>query len=90
MDKLRQDYQDGMNTLKMFLDATGVKMSAAVQVSFLNVRAFVQDVEVGGAPLRLRLRGRITPHLQTLCRKSSRKSRPWRRRAGRRAARRSC
>lgn len=46
VDKLRQDYQDGINTLKMFMDATNEKMSAPVQVSFLNVRAFVQDVEV--------------------------------------------
>lgn len=46
MDKLRQDYQDGINTLKMFMDATDEKMTAPVQVSFLNVRAFVQDVEV--------------------------------------------
>lgn len=46
MDKLRQDYQDGINTLKMFMDATNEKMTAPVQVSFLNVRAFVQDVEV--------------------------------------------
>uniref|UniRef100_A0A3P9K8C7 Nesprin-1 spectrin repeats region domain-containing protein n=1 Tax=Oryzias latipes TaxID=8090 RepID=A0A3P9K8C7_ORYLA len=45
VDKLRQDYQDAMNTLKLFLDATDVKMTAPVQVSFLNVRAFVQDVE---------------------------------------------
>lgn len=46
VDKLRQDYQDGINTLKMFMDATNEKMTAPVQVSFLNVRAFVQDVEV--------------------------------------------
>lgn len=46
VDKLRQDYQDGINTLKMFMDATNEKMNAPVQVSFLNVRAFVQDVEV--------------------------------------------
>uniref|UniRef100_A0A3P9H2M7 Nesprin-1 spectrin repeats region domain-containing protein n=1 Tax=Oryzias latipes TaxID=8090 RepID=A0A3P9H2M7_ORYLA len=45
VDKLRQDYQDAVNTLKLFLDATDVKMSAPVQVSFLNMRAFVQDVE---------------------------------------------
>uniref|UniRef100_A0A3B4U182 Nesprin-1 spectrin repeats region domain-containing protein n=1 Tax=Seriola dumerili TaxID=41447 RepID=A0A3B4U182_SERDU len=45
VDKLRQDYQDGINTLKMFMDATNEKMTAPVQVSFLNVRAFVQDVE---------------------------------------------
>uniref|UniRef100_A0A3Q0QYZ0 Calponin-homology (CH) domain-containing protein n=1 Tax=Amphilophus citrinellus TaxID=61819 RepID=A0A3Q0QYZ0_AMPCI len=45
VDKLRQDYQDGINTLKMFMDATNEKMTAPIQVSFLNVRAFVQDVE---------------------------------------------
>uniref|UniRef100_A0A672YM97 Nesprin-1 spectrin repeats region domain-containing protein n=1 Tax=Sphaeramia orbicularis TaxID=375764 RepID=A0A672YM97_9TELE len=45
VDKLRQDYQDGINTLKMFMDATNEKMTTPVQVSFLNVRAFVQDVE---------------------------------------------
>uniref|UniRef100_A0A3B5AJU8 Nesprin-1 spectrin repeats region domain-containing protein n=1 Tax=Stegastes partitus TaxID=144197 RepID=A0A3B5AJU8_9TELE len=45
VDKLRQDYQDGINTLKMFMDATNEKMTAPVQVSFLNVRAFSQDVE---------------------------------------------
>uniref|UniRef100_H3C066 Calponin-homology (CH) domain-containing protein n=1 Tax=Tetraodon nigroviridis TaxID=99883 RepID=H3C066_TETNG len=45
VDKLRQDYQDGINTLKMFMDATNEKMTAPVQLSFLNVRAFVQDVE---------------------------------------------
>lgn len=46
VDKLRQDYQDGINTLKMFMDATNEKMTAPIQISFLNVRAFVQDVEV--------------------------------------------
>lgn len=46
VDRLRQDYQDGIQTLKMFMDATDEKMTAPVQISFLNVRAFVQDVEV--------------------------------------------
>uniref|UniRef100_A0A3B3ZCG1 Calponin-homology (CH) domain-containing protein n=1 Tax=Periophthalmus magnuspinnatus TaxID=409849 RepID=A0A3B3ZCG1_9GOBI len=46
VDKLRQDYHDGINTLKMFMDATDEKMTAPIQVSFLNVRAFTQDVEV--------------------------------------------
>lgn len=46
VDKLRQDYHDGINTLKLFMDATDEKMTAPVQVSFLNIRAFVQDVEV--------------------------------------------
>ncbi|XP_034001994.1 nesprin-1-like [Trematomus bernacchii] len=45
VDKLRQDYQDGINTLKIFMDNTNQKMMANVQVSFLNVRAFVQDME---------------------------------------------
>uniref|UniRef100_A0A3Q3WYN6 Nesprin-1 spectrin repeats region domain-containing protein n=1 Tax=Mola mola TaxID=94237 RepID=A0A3Q3WYN6_MOLML len=45
VDKLRQDYQDGINTLKMFMEATNEKMAAPVQLSFLNVRAFAQDVE---------------------------------------------
>uniref|UniRef100_A0AAV2JAL2 Calponin-homology (CH) domain-containing protein n=1 Tax=Knipowitschia caucasica TaxID=637954 RepID=A0AAV2JAL2_KNICA len=45
VDKLRQDYHDGINTLKIFMDGTDEKMTAPVQVSFLNVRAFVQDVE---------------------------------------------
>lgn len=53
MDKLRQDYQDGINTLKMFMDATNEKMTAPVQVSFLNVRAFVQDVEVNSPYTKL-------------------------------------
>lgn len=30
----------------MFMDATNEKMTAPVQVSFLNIRAFVHDVEV--------------------------------------------
>ena len=46
VDKLRTDYQEGISTLKLFLDVTNQKMTAAVQVSFLNVRTFVQDVEV--------------------------------------------
>lgn len=53
VDKLRQDYQDGINTLKMFMDATNEKMTAPVQVSFLNVRAFSQDVEVNSLSLML-------------------------------------
>ncbi|CAL8300487.1 unnamed protein product [Boreogadus saida] len=45
VDKLRTDYQEGIKTLKLFLDVTNQKMTAPVQVSFLNVRTFVQDVE---------------------------------------------
>lgn len=32
------------------MDATDEKMTAPVQISFLNVRAFVQDVEVNVSP----------------------------------------
>uniref|UniRef100_A0A8C7ULC6 Spectrin repeat containing, nuclear envelope 1b n=1 Tax=Oncorhynchus mykiss TaxID=8022 RepID=A0A8C7ULC6_ONCMY len=45
VDKWKQDYQDCMATLKTFMNATNDKMTAPVQVSFLNVRTFVQDVE---------------------------------------------
>lgn len=55
MDRLRQDYQDGIQTLKMFMDATNEKMTAPVQISFLNVRAFAQDVEVNISPLDSRV-----------------------------------
>lgn len=51
VDKLRQDYHDGINTLKIFMDATNDKMTAPIQVSFLNVRAFAQDVEVNSPDL---------------------------------------
>lgn len=52
---MRQDYQDGIQTLKMFMDATNEKMTAPVQISFLNVRAFAQDVEVNISPLDSRV-----------------------------------
>ncbi|KAG7263156.1 hypothetical protein CRUP_038029, partial [Coryphaenoides rupestris] len=50
VDKLKTDYQEGINTLKLFLDATNEKMSAPVQVSFLNVRTFVQDLLAKDSP----------------------------------------
>lgn len=53
VDRLRQDYQDGIQTLKMFMDATDEKMTKPVQISFLNVRAFVQDVEVNAFSLQI-------------------------------------
>lgn len=83
VDKLRQDYQDGINTLKMFMDATNEKMTAPVQVSFLNVRAFVQDVEVNILFLRLIFHLSsvqlkiIILYIPTYCRKSSTKCRLW-------------
>lgn len=37
------------------MDATNEKMTAPVQISFLNVRAFAQDVEVNIFPLDSRV-----------------------------------
>ncbi|KAJ8275253.1 hypothetical protein COCON_G00098780 [Conger conger] len=45
VDKMRKDYQDGISSLKSFVDTASEKMTAPVQVSFLNVRTFVQDIE---------------------------------------------
>lgn len=66
VDKLRQDYQDGINTLKMFMDATNEKMTAPVQVSFLNVRAFAQDVEVNGRCAHRFLQATLIFHLSSV------------------------
>uniref|UniRef100_A0A3B3Q2M2 Calponin-homology (CH) domain-containing protein n=1 Tax=Paramormyrops kingsleyae TaxID=1676925 RepID=A0A3B3Q2M2_9TELE len=46
VDKMRKDYQDGISALKAFVDAANEKINASVQVSFLNIRSFVQDIEV--------------------------------------------
>ncbi|RXM34120.1 Nesprin-1 [Acipenser ruthenus] len=45
VDKIRKEYQDGISALKAFLDTANEKMTAPVDVSFLNVRTFVQEVE---------------------------------------------
>lgn len=39
-----------MSALKELLDTAEAKLNAPVQVSFLSVRAFLQDVEVRKAP----------------------------------------
>lgn len=95
MDKLRQDYQDGINTLKMFMDATNEKMTAPVQVSFLNVRAFAQDVEVN---LRLEYSFHLSSIqweiiklcIPTSCRKSSTKCPLWKQPVRQQAGQLSC
>ncbi|RXM34941.1 Nesprin-1 [Acipenser ruthenus] len=45
VDKIRNDYQDGISVLKSFVDTANKKMTETLDVSFLNVRTFVQDVE---------------------------------------------
>ncbi|XP_029943268.1 nesprin-1-like [Salarias fasciatus] len=63
VERLRRDYQDGISTLKAFLDATDQKMTAPVQVSFLNIRALAQDVE----EIKLKL-----PAMEAACKAASR------------------
>lgn len=46
MDKLRKDYEDGIEALKAFIDTANERMNTPVQVSFLNIRTYLQDVEV--------------------------------------------
>ncbi|MGH0114382.1 UNVERIFIED_CONTAM: hypothetical protein FKN15_005783 [Acipenser sinensis] len=45
VDKIRKEYQDGISALKAFLDTANEKMTAPIDVSFLNVRTFAQEVE---------------------------------------------
>lgn len=46
VDKLRKDYEDGILALNIFMDTSNERMSMPVQVSFLNIRTFLQDIEV--------------------------------------------
>ena len=48
MEKWRKDHLKAASALKVLLDSAEVKLNAPVQVSFLNVRGFLQDVEVSG------------------------------------------
>ncbi len=57
MDKLRKDYDDGIEALKAFIDTANERMNTPVQVSFLNIRTYLQDIEVikvhkAGEPLK--------------------------------------
>ncbi|RXN33841.1 nesprin-1 isoform X3 [Labeo rohita] len=45
VDKLRKDYDDGIEALKAFIDSANERMNNPVQVSFLNIRTYLQDVE---------------------------------------------
>uniref|UniRef100_A0A8C2JGH1 Calponin-homology (CH) domain-containing protein n=1 Tax=Cyprinus carpio TaxID=7962 RepID=A0A8C2JGH1_CYPCA len=45
VDKLRKDYDDGIEALKAFIDTANERMNTPVQVSFLNIRTYLQDVE---------------------------------------------
>ncbi|XP_053877943.1 nesprin-1-like [Malaclemys terrapin pileata] len=44
-DRMRKEYLDGVATLSTFADGTNGKISVPVEVSFLNVKMFVQDLE---------------------------------------------
>lgn len=46
MEKWRKDHLKAVSTLKELLDTAEAKLNAPVQVSFLNVRTFLHDVEV--------------------------------------------
>lgn len=46
LEKWRKDYLKAVTALKELLDMAEAKLNAPVQVSFLNIRAFLQDVEV--------------------------------------------
>uniref|UniRef100_A0A7M4FMH1 Nesprin-1 spectrin repeats region domain-containing protein n=1 Tax=Crocodylus porosus TaxID=8502 RepID=A0A7M4FMH1_CROPO len=45
LDKMRREYLDGVATLSAFLDGANGKFSVPIEVSFLNVKMFVQDLE---------------------------------------------
>lgn len=46
LDKWRKDHLKAVWALKELLDTAETKLNAPIQVSFLSVRAFLQDVEV--------------------------------------------
>lgn len=46
VDKLKKDYEDSILALKIFVDTSNERMNTPVQVSFLNIRTFLQDIEV--------------------------------------------
>lgn len=47
LDKWRRDHMMAISALRELLDGAEEKLNAPVQVSFLNIRSFLQDVEVG-------------------------------------------
>lgn len=46
-EKWRKDHLKAVSALKELLDTAEAKLSTPVQMSFLNLRSFLQDVEVG-------------------------------------------
>lgn len=46
LEKWRKDHLKAVAALKELLDTAEAKLNAPVPVSFLSVRAFLQDVEV--------------------------------------------
>lgn len=53
LDKWRKDHLKAVSALRDLLDTAELKLNAPVQASFLNLRAFLNDVEVGKPPLAL-------------------------------------
>uniref|UniRef100_A0A8C7FND7 Spectrin repeat containing nuclear envelope protein 1 n=1 Tax=Oncorhynchus kisutch TaxID=8019 RepID=A0A8C7FND7_ONCKI len=45
LDKCRRDHMRAISALRELLDGAELKLNAPVQVSFLNIRSFLQDVE---------------------------------------------
>lgn len=46
LDKMRKEYMDGVAHLTAFIDGSNKKFSSPVEVSFHDVKTFVQDLEV--------------------------------------------
>lgn len=46
LDKIQKEYLDGVANLTAFVDGSNRKFSSAIEVSFLDVKMFVQDLEV--------------------------------------------
>uniref|UniRef100_A0A663MJY0 Spectrin repeat containing nuclear envelope protein 1 n=1 Tax=Athene cunicularia TaxID=194338 RepID=A0A663MJY0_ATHCN len=45
LDKMKKEYLDGVAHLTAFIDGSNRKLSVAVEVSFLDVKMFIQDLE---------------------------------------------
>lgn len=46
LDKMKKEYMDGVAHLTAFIDGSNKKFSTPVEVSFHDVKMFVQDLEV--------------------------------------------
>lgn len=46
-EKWRKDHLKAVSALKELLDTAEAKLNTPIQMSFLNLRSFLQDVEVG-------------------------------------------